>query len=110
LGHANFGLQAGHAEDRYYYVPGNEIDDPYLDSTGELKNLSKLGIRDEWRKLDIVIKTETPCVFWRTPVDTISLSEAGFERVYQNSVVFPNIRFKLHDSWQYKLSLQLKKI
>jgi len=26
---------------------------------------------------------------WRFPIETVSMSEAGFERVYQNSVVVP---------------------
>jgi alpha-amylase len=106
----NFGLQAGHAHDRYYYCTEKELTDKYLDSTGELSQVKSIGLRDEWRNLDILIESDKKVNFWRCPVETISLSEAGFERVYQNSTVFPNIQIDLKKKFELGLSLSLNKI
>jgi len=46
-----------------------------------------LGLKDEYMKIDINISAEKPDSIWRLPVETISLSEAGFEKVYQSSCV-----------------------
>jgi len=34
----NYGLQAGHAHDRYYYDANGRLEDAFLDSPGELQN------------------------------------------------------------------------
>jgi 4-alpha-glucanotransferase len=106
----NFGLQAGHAHDRYYYCDGKKLKDKYLDSIGKLNKVNSIGLRDEWRNLDILIETDKLVNIWRCPVETISLSEAGFERVYQNSTVFPNIQIKLDKKFEMEISLSLSKI
>ncbi|MEJ2052847.1 MAG: DUF1926 domain-containing protein [Calditrichaceae bacterium] len=83
----NFGLQAGHAEDRYYHINNERLEDYYLDSVGVIENSKTISLRDEWRKLNIDLSTDDACIIWRFPIETISLSEAGFERVYQSSTV-----------------------
>ncbi|MBN1407302.1 MAG: DUF1926 domain-containing protein [Calditrichaceae bacterium] len=83
----NFGLQAGHAHDRYYHVNGEKLKNFYLDSTGEIEKSKRLALRDEWRKIDIELTAQEECTTWRFPIETISLSEAGFERVYQSSAI-----------------------
>jgi hypothetical protein len=102
----NFGLQAGHADDRYYYVPSGEIGDKYLDSIGELRDVRFIGLRDDWRKLDIQLEVNEKSMIWRFPIETISLSEAGFERVYQSSAVFPNWKIELKNKWQVAITLK----
>src|SRR5438445_12620318 len=76
-----FGLLAGDAHDRYYSSPGVEISDKKLNSSGEIKNIRELSLTDEWSGFQISITTKKPCTFWRTPIETVSLSEGGFERV-----------------------------
>jgi alpha-amylase len=83
----NFGLQAGHADDRYYHIHGKKLDDFYLNSTGIIEKSTELSLQDEWRKLNIELTSQEECTLWRFPIETISLSEAGFERVYQSSAV-----------------------
>ncbi len=106
----NFGLQAGHEHDRYYYCDAKDLDDRYLDSIGEIADVKSIGMRDEWRNLDILVESNKDLDIWRFPIETISLSEAGFERVYQNSAVFPNIKIVLKKKWELELNLVLKKI
>jgi alpha-amylase/alpha-mannosidase (GH57 family) len=106
----NFALQAGHADDRYYYVKTGEIGDTYLDSMGEICDVQFIGLRDEWRKLDLQLEMSKKSTIWRLPIETISLSEAGFERVYQSSVVLPNWQLELKDNWQVVIKLKMKTI
>ncbi|HGY57106.1 MAG TPA: DUF1926 domain-containing protein [Caldithrix abyssi] len=103
----NFGLQAGHADDRYYYLQEGKPDDPYLDSTGILENRNFIGLRDDWRGLDISLKSDQSGSIWRFPIETISLSEGGFERVYQSSAVLFNWPLRLKDVWKVKMEMKL---
>ncbi|MEX2116367.1 MAG: alpha-amylase/4-alpha-glucanotransferase domain-containing protein [Bacteroidota bacterium] len=95
----NVGLQAGDMPDRSYYVPGRIIDDPQLRSKGEIADTSVVGLRDEWLGADVQIDVGTPTTFWRFPLETVSMSESGFERIFQSSVVIPHWRFRLDKEW-----------
>jgi len=106
----NFGLQAGHAEDRYYYLIDGMPEDKFLDSMAELQNIEFIGLKDEWRNLDIQLRFKGIFSVWRFPVETISLSEAGFERVYQSSVVLPNWKIKLQKEWRTKIKMSMDNI
>jgi 4-alpha-glucanotransferase len=46
---------------------------------------------------------------WRFPVETVSQSEAGFEKVYQSSAVFPNWKIDLgpQDHWQIEITQRI---
>jgi alpha-amylase len=99
----NIGLQAGDAYDRYYYSDEQKIGDRKLASSGELHQLRVLGLRDEWLGVDVRIESDIPATFWRFPIETISLSEEGFERIFQSSVVVPSWRFRLANEWRLKL-------
>lgn len=86
----NLSLLAGDSPDRYYFFPGVNLEDKRLKSMGRVREVSKMELRDCWSGFRIEINfTRSPWI-WRFPIETISLSEAGFERVYQSSVVFPN--------------------
>ncbi len=100
----NFGLQAGHAQDRYYYDEAGRLKpDAFLDSAGILKDRRFLGLKDEYLRLNIRLHTDQTAEIWRMPVETISLSEAGFERVYQSSTVLFVWRLTLVGEWQVNL-------
>jgi predicted glycosyl hydrolase (DUF1957 family) len=103
----NFGLQAGHSDDRYYYIDGAPLADKFLDSRGEINDASFVGLKDEWRKLDAQVHMSEKGNIWRFPIETISLSEAGFERVYQSSVVIPNWKVKLTNKWEVTIRQEI---
>jgi len=109
----NVGLQAGNMPDRYYYVPGLVVEEPQLSSKGEFVETSVVGLRDEWLGADVQIGVGTPTTFWRFPLETISMSEAGFERIFQSSVVIPHWKFQLDQEWRcamtHRLSVLKKK-
>jgi len=66
-------------------VEGHPLADSRMVSVGEEKNVSVMGLRDGWLDLEILFKAEKPALFMRYPVETISQSEGGFEKVYQGS-------------------------
>ena len=101
----NVSLLAGNAPDRYYYFKNHEIDDPKLASIGIVNDVIEMGLKDEWQGLNIRFTFDQPTVVWRFPIETISQSEAGFERVYQSSVVFPNWKIQLPPGSEWHTSI-----
>ncbi len=104
----NFSLLAGNAPDRYYDMPGHTLDKRHLASTGETNHVSLVGIVDEWLKLRLTLSFSQPAVLWRAPVETISQSEAGFERVYQSSMVMPLWRLSLGAGKSWDMEIRVK--
>jgi alpha-amylase len=108
----DFALLAGDADDRYYIFPGHHLEDARLRSVGEVLNSNEAQLKDEWLRLCISIQIEKPGNFWRFPIETISQSESGFERVYQSSVVFPHWKFQLEPEnvWENTVSLLIEEL
>lgn len=107
-----FALLAGDAPDRNYIFPGHTLENSRLRSTGVIQNADEVQLKDEWLKLLVSLKTATPATFWRCPIETISQSEGGFERVYQSSVVLPNWKLELQagEVWRNRLVLSIAEI
>lgn len=106
----NFALQAGDASDRYYSVDGLELIDKRLRSMGSLNNLEKLSLIDEWQKLRIDLNAKDAYEIWRLPLETVSLSEAGLEKLYQSSIVIPIWKISLKDEWETTINQEIRKI
>ena len=100
-------LLAGNAQDRYYYFPGKKLNNQMLASVGIVKNLTSMGLIDEWQGLDVNFTFDQPTTVWRFPIETISQSEGGFERVYQSAVIFPNWDIKLNPGMVWAADFRL---
>ncbi|MFQ5455029.1 MAG: alpha-amylase/4-alpha-glucanotransferase domain-containing protein [Nitrospirota bacterium] len=98
----NISLLAGNAHDRYYNIPGNRLKAKNLASSGEKRSIKRIELIDEWLGIRVSIIIEKETTIWRFPVETISLSEDGFEKIYQSSVVFPHWHITLspHSEWK----------
>ncbi|HID62061.1 MAG TPA: DUF1926 domain-containing protein, partial [Anaerolineae bacterium] len=108
----NFGLLSGHADDAYYRIPGLELDDRHLDSKGESEGISELALVHEYFGLEITLLLDRPATLWRLPIETISNSESGFERVYQCSCILPHWSLWLEagESWEVGLRFVLREL
>jgi alpha-amylase len=108
----NFGLLSGHADDAYYRIPGLELDDRHLDSKGETEGVSELALVHEYFGLEIALFLDGPATLWRLPIEAISNSESGFERVYQCSCILPHwsIRLEAGESWKVRLRFALREL
>lgn len=83
-----FNLLAGSAPDRYYESNGKRLDEPMLNSTGST-NGANLRLVDHYLKLAIELQPHGANEIVRFPIESISMSEGGFERIYQGSIVMP---------------------
>ncbi|UCE06236.1 MAG: DUF1926 domain-containing protein [bacterium] len=106
----NYALLAGNAPDRYYYFDQKLNENKHLASTGIVESVQQMGLKDEWLKIDIQLTFSRNATVWRFPVETISQSEGGFERVYQSSVVIPNWKIHLDPSAEWTVEINQKVI
>jgi alpha-amylase len=84
----NLALTAGHAGDRYLGLP----DRPPLASTGRERR-ADVTLVDEWAGLALRLETSPMSEFAWGPVETVSVSESGFERIYQGTAITVAWRF-----------------
>ena len=105
-------LLAGNSPDRYYHVNGNRPEISNMLSRGVIADSESMGIRDEAFGYDILLQADRKLDWWRFPIETISLSEGGFERNYQQSTVVPVVGLDLlpGSSFDLKLSIKIEKI
>jgi alpha-amylase len=106
----NFGLMAGDAHDRYYEINGAKPSDPRLRSMGSTEGAASVSLSDEWQGLQAKVEVDKPLTLWRFPIETVSLSEAGFERVYQSSVVFLHSKIRLEEEYTVGFKLTVGKL
>jgi alpha-amylase len=81
-------MSAGYEPDRYYEIDGRRIADPEgrLASEGDAI-AGRFALVDEWLRVRIGVELARPARLLRAPVETVSLSENGFERNYQGSLL-----------------------
>lgn len=108
----NFSLLGGHTDDRYYQVNGNKAARAYLDATDQLDGVSTLSLVTEWEGIEVQLRFPQPTALWRYPLQTVSSSESGFEKVYQSSVVLPvyTIHLSPGERFSTALNLQIKSL
>jgi alpha-amylase/alpha-mannosidase (GH57 family) len=101
---------APNSDDRYFYFVGYEIEDSKLASIGEVQDVTSFGVVDKWLGVDMNFYLDKFANVWRFPIETVSLSEAGFERVYQGSVILLHWNIKLSKEWGVEIRNIFRKI
>ncbi|HLZ63088.1 MAG TPA: alpha-amylase/4-alpha-glucanotransferase domain-containing protein [Ktedonosporobacter sp.] len=82
----NINLLGGGGNDQAYYrIPGHELENAHFDSTGEVQDVREVHVGNTWLQQDMGFALSQPAMLWRFSIDTITGSEAGFERVHQGS-------------------------
>jgi len=104
----NLSLLAGDASDRYFEIPGHVLKARNFASQGELVGVREVNMVDEWLGYNLKMTLGSVAELWRFPVETVSQSEAGFERVYQCSSVMPVWRVSLKPGSPWKARVGLK--
>ena len=66
---------------------GHKPEEPFLDSVNTKYEVNTVALIDEWLDTSIAIRHDVPAEIWQTPVLTVSLSEGGFEKVYQGTTI-----------------------
>ncbi|HEX9224706.1 MAG TPA: alpha-amylase/4-alpha-glucanotransferase domain-containing protein [Candidatus Acidoferrales bacterium] len=94
--------------------------DRYIESGGERHPLdwsaaaaaSELRLVDGWQKLRVTLASPNAQEFWIAPIETVSESEEGFERVYQGSqilTVWP-VTLEPRKPWSARLILRAESL
>jgi len=82
----NFNLLGGGGNDQAYYrVEVHEIDNELFDSTGVVPEVREVHIGNTWLQQDIGFSLSEAATLWRFSIETVTGSEAGFERTHQGS-------------------------
>ncbi|MDP2943030.1 MAG: DUF1926 domain-containing protein, partial [Candidatus Omnitrophota bacterium] len=86
------------------------LKDPHLNRIGEVHDLKNIHINDQWYGVRIDIEFSRPTSMWYFPVETISESESGLERTYQELSLLFHWNFALAPkaSWGVKIHKNIK--
>jgi hypothetical protein len=108
----NFAMLGGDAPERYYLADEKRLKESALKSIGTLAAVNSMSVVNEWDRFKVTIKAGGAKEFWYFPVETVSLSEAGFERIYQSSVIIPlfDIILKAGESREIQLELIVRNL
>lgn len=104
------GLLAGDAHDRYYLIDNKKPNDCTLRSAGHATDVKAVGLVDEWLGIRVDLGVSKSAHVWRFPIETVSLSEGGFERLYQCSVVTPSWRFRLEEHFAVRITQSIVRL
>jgi hypothetical protein len=100
----NLALSAGEAPGRYFRVAGR----PSLGSHGRLDAAHGLAMVDEWLGAELALTWTTPAEVAWAPVETVSRSETGFERIYQGSALLFAWPVRLEPGQTWEVSVRLR--
>ncbi len=94
--------------DRYFELGSHRY--PLSWSAAVPASGAKLRVIDEWQNVAAIIEAPSASEFWITPIETISESEEGFERVYQGSQILAVWPVDLSGgrSWNGDVSLRVE--
>ncbi|MGH9737366.1 MAG: alpha-amylase/4-alpha-glucanotransferase domain-containing protein [Candidatus Acidiferrales bacterium] len=67
----------------------------------------ELRVVDEWQKASVGFKARDAREFWVSPIDTVSESEDGFERIYQGSQLLAIWPVELSKDQEWRGSLKM---
>lgn len=104
----NLALTGGEPPERYFRLPGR----PSLRSRGRAAAQTSLGLVDEWIELAVALTWSHPATVAWAPVETVSLSEAGCERIFQGSSLLLSWPLSLEPGceWEERLSLGVQNL
>ncbi len=115
----NLAMTAGDAPGRFYEFPGatpspvSSLESrPSLGSRGEAQDLYCVGLVDEWAGCSARLQWSRPARVAWAPVETVSLSEGGFERIYQGSsllVAWP-LSLSPRGEWEDHIAFTIRSI
>jgi hypothetical protein len=99
-------LLAPAAHDRYFETPEGR----QALSWGGVVDSTKLKMVDEWQNVAIEIEARGAGKIWVSPIETVSESEEGFERVYQGSQILGcwPVDLSSPESWTSETALRIR--
>lgn len=83
----NLAFSASKGEDRYMETGNKNRERIGLVSFGESLKVDRVRFVDGWLGLEVMLAFDRPATLWRFPLETVSQSESGYEKVYQGTVI-----------------------
>ncbi len=80
----NLALQAPKSHLHTLSIPGTDVLNRLLSEDGEQTNVREVRLVDGHEKVSVRFLFDAPIKLWRAPIESVSLSEGGFERVFQS--------------------------
>ncbi|HNT68499.1 MAG TPA: DUF1926 domain-containing protein [Syntrophorhabdaceae bacterium] len=76
-----------------------------------LGHAEKLRLYDPYQNVEILLEWDRPAEIWTFPVEVVSLSENGFERNYQSTMVMPVWPVELSEGpWNMSIRLNFRQV
>ncbi|HUG30188.1 MAG TPA: alpha-amylase/4-alpha-glucanotransferase domain-containing protein [Candidatus Limnocylindria bacterium] len=76
------------------------------DGAGAAEQVERVRQGNDWLGVEIETLCETPADAWHAPIETVSNSEAGFERVYQGSALLLSWQIRLEPGELFTTTIQ----
>jgi 4-alpha-glucanotransferase len=82
----NINLLGGGGNDQaYYHIEDHKLDNERFDSTGDVPEVRIFHVGNTWIQQDMRFSLSEAATLWRFSIETVTGSEAGFERNHQGS-------------------------
>jgi len=112
----NLHFSSADTQQNFFFVPDVASENKVEQKLGDLRKIAEygpvhaFGIRDGLRGLDLILTWDTPAKIWVFPIETVSSSEAGFERSYQGNCLLFHWKVNLapHSLWEVKFNLSVR--
>lgn len=104
----NFILPSANSSSCCYHFPELQRDE-CIDIKGEFSKIKRLSSKDKLTSMEIDFDFGQEAALWCFPIETVSYSEAGFERCYQGSTILPHWRLSLMPGryWETKIKMRV---
>src|SRR5690606_27550463 len=97
---------AGDADDRVHEIEGAKLGaENRMISIGTVPDVKTFRVHDGWLKLSAEWSLSIPATHWRVPIETVSSSEFGIERVYQATSLMPNWMMSLAPDESFEVAI-----
>jgi len=105
----NFSLMAPNSGQHYLTIPGTEFAKRPLRESAEHHGVTTVKLADEIEGVAVKLENNVAARLWRVPIESVSLSEGGFERVFQSVALFFSWELRLApgEVWRMKFFAEL---
>ena len=104
----NLGLQSGYDDSCTLNIPGRALEDTRFAATGIESDVRKVMLTIGWMPLKVTLTFSRAAELRRFPIETVSQSEGGVERTYQNTCLLPVWRPKRNKEGRFDITLTME--
>ncbi|OGX13083.1 MAG: hypothetical protein A3K11_06030 [Nitrospirae bacterium RIFCSPLOWO2_12_FULL_63_8] len=102
----NLTLLAGDDPQRYYEVPG--VGRVRLRERGCCAGADRFAMVDDWNRFRVTLRLDRSGDIWYMPIETVSQSEEGAERIYQGSALLASWPLTLNPGVTERIEVRLE--